>query len=237
MSESFAAAPGPAESNQGVVALARLTDRIATLVPPAAAAHLARPQPSPAVRAGLAKAQVISAAAARRAARPPRSSVGLAVNGFVAACSFIPYAVVAFALRLLMARMFFIDGQTRIEGPRVPLDIYGHQVFSFIAPLHVKAETFTAFLTQYAPLPVPPILSAYLVSYAEFILPIMLIIGLGTRIAALGLLIMTAVISIYILPEAFWTTQIFWIAVLTVLLTQGAGAISFDRAICFIARG
>ena len=141
----------------------------------------------------------------------------------------------ALALRLLMARIFFIDGQTRIEGPRLPLDIYGYH-FSFIAPLHVKAETFTAFLTQYAPLPVPPILSAYLVSYAEFILPIMLVIGLGTRFAAFGLLIMTAVISIYILPEALWSAQIFWIAVLMVLLSQGAGDISLDRAIRFVAR-
>ena len=235
MSESFATAPSPAESNQGVAALARLTERIATLVPPVAAAHLARPQPSPAVRAGLARAQAISAAAARRAARPPRSTVGLAVNGFVAACSFIPYALVALALRLLMARIFFLDGQTRIDGPRLPLDIYSYH-FSFVAPLHVKAETFTAFLTQYAPLPVPPILSAYLVSYAEFILPIMLVIGLGTRFAALGCLIMTAVISVYILPEALWSAQIFWAAVLTVLLSQGAGQISLDRAIRFIAR-
>jgi putative oxidoreductase len=236
MSESFATAPSSADSNQGVAALTRLTDRIATLVPPVAAAHLARPQPSPAVRAGLAKAQAISRQAARRAARPPRSTLGLAVNGFVVACAFIPYAVVALALRLLMARIFFLDGQTRIEGPRLPLDIYGYHFFSFIAPLHVKAETFTAFLTQYAPLPVPPILAAYLVSYAEFILPIMLVIGLGTRFAALGLLIMTAVISIYILPEVLWSTHIFWFAVLMVLLSQGAGQISLDRAIRFIAR-
>ena len=47
---------------------------------------------------------------------------------------------------------------------------------------------------------------------------------------------MTAVISVYILPEALWSAQIFWVAVLTVLLSQGAGQISLDRAIRFIAR-
>ncbi len=73
-------------------------------------------------------------------------------------------------------------------------------------PLQVKAETFTAFMTQFAPLPVPPVLAAYMVSYAEFFLPIMLVLGFGTRSPRLGLLIMTAVIQIYIMPEALWIT-------------------------------
>jgi len=100
-----------------------------------------------------------------------------------------------------------------------------------VLPLNVKAETFTAFATQFAPLPVPPVLAAYMVSYAEFILPIMLVIGLGTRVAALGMLIMTFMISSYIMPEALWTTQIYWFAILAVLLSQGAGQLSLDHVI------
>ena len=87
--------------------------------------------------------------------------------------------------------------------------------------MQVKAETFTAFLTQYAPLPVPPVLAAYLVSYAEFILPVMLVLGLGTRFAALGLLIMTALIQIYVMPQALWTVHVYWAAILLVLLSRG----------------
>ena len=230
----LAAVPGSADENPGVAALARLTDRIATLVPPPAAANLARPQPSPAVRAGLARAQTLSAQAARRA-RAPRSTVGIAIHSFVATCGFIPYALVGLGLRLLMARIFFLDGQSKITGPVLPIDIYNFH-WSVVLPAQINADTFTAFLTQYAPLPLPPMLAAYTVSYAEFILPIMLVLGFGTRIAALGMLIMTAVIQIYVLPAALWTTHVYWFAILTVLLSQGAGELSFDHIFRFFGR-
>ena len=79
-------------------------------------------------------------------------------------------------------------------------------------------------------------LAAYLVSYGEFILPIMLVLGLGTRFAALGLLIMTALIQIYVMPQALWTVHIYWASILMVVLTLGAGKISLDSLIRFIAR-
>ncbi len=40
-------------------------------------------------------------------------------------CSFIPYAVVALILRLLMAWQFFLDGQTLISGARISQSVYG----------------------------------------------------------------------------------------------------------------
>jgi putative oxidoreductase len=161
------------------------------------------------------------------------------LDSFVSACSFIPYALVAIALRLVMARLFFLDGQTRVSGPRVPVNVQDFVQgfdFSVVLPLQVKAETFTAFLAHYPPLPVPPALAAYLVSYAEFFLPVMLVLGLGTRIAALGLMIMTAMIQIYVFPEALWTAHIYWAAILLVLLSRGPGQISIDHIIRFIAR-
>ena len=138
-------------------------------------------------------------------------------------------------MRLVMARVFFLDGQTRVAGPRVPLNVQDFD-FSVVLPLQVKAETFGAFLNQYAALPVPPVLAAYLVSYAEFILPICLVLGFGTRFAALGMLIMTALIQIYVMPEALWTVHVYWAAILLVLLSRGPGPISVDAIIRFIAR-
>jgi hypothetical protein len=96
--------------------------------------------------------------------------------------------VVALGLRLVMARIFFLDGQTKIAGPALPFDLHGFH-FSMLLPTQVKAENFTAFMAQFAPLPVPPVPAAYMVSYAEFFLPLMLVLGFGTRVAALGLLI------------------------------------------------
>jgi len=74
------------------------------------------------------------------------------------------------------------------------------------------------------------------VSYAEFILPIMLVLGLGTRFAALGLLIMTALIQIYVMPQALWSAHVYWASMLLVLLSLGAGQISVDHIIRLIAR-
>jgi len=234
----------PAETASGEAAMERLADRLIA-IGPAPMDHSDSPNErhSPAEAA----AYSTSAAIARRAderARRSRSVIGLTVDSFVSACSFIPYALVALALRLIMARVFFLDGQTRVDGPRVPfniqdlvsLDFLRNIDFSVVLPLQVKAETFAAFQNQYPPMPIPPVVAAYLVSYAEFILPIMLVIGFGTRFAALGLLIMTAMISVYVMPQDLLTAHVYWAAILTVLLSLGAGQISVDHIIRYIAR-
>jgi putative oxidoreductase len=238
MAETFAT--GPAEGTRGVAAMSSLADRLAAVAPPAPVLELTRPMQaapprfSPAVTAALSTSAGINARAERRARRS-RSIVGLLVDAFVATCSFIPYALVALGLRLVMARVFFFDGQTRIDGPRVPLNVHDFDL-SVVLPLQVKAETFAAFLNQFAAVPVPPMLGAYLVSYGEFLLPIMLVLGFGTRIAALGLLIMTALIQVYVMPQALWSVHVYWASILTVLLALGPGQISIDAIIRFVTR-
>ncbi len=186
----------PLDNGSGEVAMSRLADRLMALAPPPLElSPNTIMKPSPAVAAALATTQAMTKRAAERARRS-RSVIGLMVDGFVGACSLLPYALVALGLRLAMARVFFLDGQTKVEGPHVPLHVpTSLQDFDFtlVLPMEVKAQTFGAFL-NYTALPVPPVLAAYAVSYAEFILPIMLVLGLGTRFAALGLLIMTALI-------------------------------------------
>ena len=238
MTDSIATAPGAADRATGETTVSRLTDRIASLAPPplnlTTEQMAPMPQPSPAEAAALGTSAAIAARADERARRS-RSIIGLTVDSFVSACSFIPYALVALALRLVMARLIFLDGQTRIEGPRVSLNVLDFDL-SVVLPLQVKVETFGAFLTHYAALPVSPVLGAYLLSYAEFILPICLLLGFGTRFVALGMLIMTALIQIYVLPDALWSAHVYWAAILLVLLSRGPGQISVDAIIRFIAR-
>jgi putative oxidoreductase len=234
MTDMTANARRPLGNGAGEAAMVRLADRLAAMAPPLNLPASSIVHPSPAVTAALATSRAIAARAAERARRS-RSVTGLMVDSFVSACSFIPYAVVALALRLAMARLFFLDGQTRVTGPRYWLNDYGLD-FSAVLPMQVKAETFSAFLTQYAALPVPPVLGAYTLSYAEFILPVMLVLGLGTRFAALGLLIITALIQVYVMPQALWTAHIYWASILMVLITLGAGPISIDHVIRLIAR-
>ena len=62
----------------------------------------------------------------------------------------------------------------------------------------------------------------------EHLFPILLMLGLFTRPAALALLGMTLVIEIFVYPEA-WPTHLSWAGLLLPLIAQGAGAWSLDR--------
>jgi putative oxidoreductase len=237
MSDQLAAGSQRMSNLPGDVAMARLADRLLELAPPTAPSGLtalpatSMPRPSPAVAAALATSAAISARAAERARRS-RSVVGMMVDGFVAACSFLPYALVGLALRLTMARVFFLDGQTRVDGPHVPINVQDFSI-SVTLPLEVKAATINGFLTQ---MPVPPLLAAYVLSYAEFVLPICLLLGFATRFSALALLALTVMLQLFVMPQALWTAHVYWASILLVLISLGGGQISVDAVIRFIAR-
>lgn len=235
----IAGTPRPLKSMSGDMAMSRLADRLAALAPQeplnlTAMQATSMPRPSPAVAAAMTASEAIAARAAERARRS-RSVTGLMIDGFISACALVPYALIALALRLVMARVFFLDGQARIDGPRIPLQV---QDFSFSAmlPLQLRPETFGGMFTQYPPLPVPPTLVATIVAYAEFLFPALLVLGFATRFAALWLLIVTVLLQVYVAPQALWTTHVYWAAALLVLLSQGPGQLSLDALIRAIAR-
>ena len=57
----------------------------------------------------------------------------------------------------------------------------------------------------------PPEIAAHLATYAEHLFPILLVLGLFTRLSALALLGMTAVIQVFVYPDA-WPTHLSWAA-------------------------
>jgi putative oxidoreductase len=160
------------------------------------------------------------------------SAIASSVNALVLLCAVVPYALVALVLRFVMARVFFISGQEKIDGPAIPLTLFGadHE-FSIVLPAAIKDATFRLFETQYAGLPLPPTVAAYVFSYAEFVLPICLVLGFATRLSALALLVITVLLQVYVTPDALWSVHVYWIAILLVLMSLGPGAISVDRLI------
>jgi putative oxidoreductase len=89
-------------------------------------------------------------------------------------------------------------------------------------------DTAIALFTDEYKLPLlSPWLAAYSAVTVELVTPILLVLGLGTRAAALILLGMTSVIEIFVYPEA-WPTHIQWAAMLLVLLCRGPGTLSID---------
>lgn len=164
---------------------------------------------------------------------PSHSPVARVLARIVAVCGVIPYGLIALVLRLVAARAFFVDGQAKVVGPAVSPSIQGSD-FSFILPAQVRADVLNSLATQFSGVAVSPAFIAYGLAYAEFLLPICLLIGFGTRIAALVLLVITIVLQIYVEPDALWTVHAYWFSILLVLMTFGAGAISLDRLIRYL---
>jgi len=124
----------------------------------------------------------------------------------------VPLDLVRLALRLFPALVFLQSGRTKVEG------------------FTIKPSTYYLFEQDYALPLIPPDLAAVLAASAEHLLPALMIAGLFTRVSALGLIGMTAVIEIFVYPEA-WITHGLWASALLALVVLGPGRLSLDRAL------
>jgi putative oxidoreductase len=89
-------------------------------------------------------------------------------------------------------------------------------------------RTIEFFTEEYRVPILPPELAANMALAIEIACPILLVLGLLTRFAVVVLLGMTAVIQIFVYPEA-WPTHLQWTAMMLVLLCRGAGRLSADH--------
>jgi putative oxidoreductase len=115
--------------------------------------------------------------------------------------------VLIFLMRYIIAKIFFLSGLTKISN---------------------WPGTIALFTQDYKVPLLSPEIAAYLAAAAELTCPILLILGLGTRFAALALLIMTAVIQ-YTYPG--YIEHTFWALLLMTILFYGGGKLSLDHHI------
>jgi putative oxidoreductase len=113
--------------------------------------------------------------------------------------------------RVGIAAVFFASGRTKVSGL-----------------LSVTDGAVELFRSEYRLPLVDPVLAAHAAAYAEHLFPILLVLGLATRGAALALLGMTLVIEVFVYPDA-WPTHLSWAAPLLLLAARGGGAWSLDR--------
>jgi putative oxidoreductase len=119
----------------------------------------------------------------------------------------VPYAVLALPLRFAVATVFWNSAMTKLTN---------------------WETTVSLFTDDYEVPLLPPELAAHMALTIELTAPVLLVLGLFTRFAALVLLGMTAVIEIFVYPQA-WPTHLQWAAMLLVLLARGAGTMSIDH--------
>jgi putative oxidoreductase len=127
----------------------------------------------------------------------------------------IPQSLPLLALRIALAIPFFNSGLTKWDG-FLTLSTGARYLFEEEFRLHIFGSQF--------PYPMPLAMAAA-AGIAELLLPILLVLGLFTRYAALGLLAMTAVIQLTI-PDGWANFHLPWAAMALTLVVYGGGRIA-----------
>lgn len=125
----------------------------------------------------------------------------------------LPDDALVLAARLSMAAFFIRAGQTKLNG------------------FELSSGATYLFEEEYKLPLLDPTLAAWLAVGAEHLFPVLLIVGLATRLSALGLLTMTAVIQVFVYP-ASWPDHLMWAVLLGLIVARGPGPLSVDRWLC-----
>ncbi len=115
-------------------------------------------------------------------------------------------------LRLGLGGVFWASARTKVDGL-----------------MTVSDSTFWLFEEEYALPVISSDIAAYLATYAEHLFPLMLVVGLGSRFAALGLFVMAAVIQLFVYPDALLSTHLGWLAMAGAVMVFGPGRFSLDH--------
>lgn len=117
------------------------------------------------------------------------------------------------AIRLTMAPIFFRSGLQKMSDWPATVFLFEHE---YQVPV------------------LPPSLAAVLATATELTMPVLLVLGLGTRIAAVPLLAMTLVIQFAVggnNPSFYHHQHYLWMLLLAGLVVRGGGPLSLDHLI------
>ena len=129
-------------------------------------------------------------------------------------------SVVQLVLRVALAVPFWRSGMLKWAG-FLRLNDTAVTLFSDEFMLHLPGGPY-----HY---PAPTVM-AFLSGCGEIMFPILLLLGFGTRFAALGLLFMTAIVELTV-PDG-WPIHITWAAMALAIMAYGPGWFSLDHVIC-----
>jgi len=130
-----------------------------------------------------------------------------------AAARLTPHSLLALVNRVAVAGIFWLSARTKVEGWFTLSD-----------------SAYALFREEYRLPLIAPELAAQMATVAEHVFPVLLVLGLCTRLSALALLGMTLVIQVFVYPGA-WPTHLSWAGLLLYLAGRGAGKVSLDRAL------
>jgi len=120
-----------------------------------------------------------------------------------------PLSIIQLAMRVAVGTVFFNSGLLKINSWEFAVRLFEDE---YKVPL------------------LDPTWAARLATFNELTFPVLLMVGLATRIATMPLLGMIAVIQTFVYPQA-WTEHLLWASILVFLLTRGPGALSLDHLV------
>ncbi|MGV8951394.1 MAG: DoxX family protein [Cypionkella sp.] len=130
----------------------------------------------------------------------------------------IPRSIGLLALRVALAIPFWRSGLTKWDG-FLNLSSGARYLFEQEFKLHIFGQAIEYPF---------PLTAAFLAGVGEIVLPVLLVLGFGTRFGALGILLMTLVIQLTI-PDGLINFHLPWAAMALALMAAGAGKLSLDR--------
>ncbi|KYK47494.1 hypothetical protein A1D31_30665 [Bradyrhizobium liaoningense] len=129
-------------------------------------------------------------------------------------------SLVQLVLRVALAVPFWRSGMLKWDG-FLRLNDTAVTLFSDEFMLHLPGGPYH--------FPAPTVM-AFMSGSGEIMLPILLVLGLGTRFAALGLLFMTLIVELTV-PDG-WPIHLTWAAMALGIMAHGPGHISLDHLVC-----
>ena len=117
--------------------------------------------------------------------------------------------------RVALAGIFWRSYETKVEEGTL---------------LTINDVQYFIFENEFSGLPLDPQIAVPMATYAEFLFPILLVIGFASRFSALALMGMALVIQIFVFPtmDHFLGWAITVIALAAFIITRGPGFFSLD---------
>jgi len=153
-----------------------------------------------------------------------RRAPHLLLQRAIALLSRIPDSLIACVARFSIAAVFWKSGQTKIEG--LAIDLVSGE-FRLGLP-QLSDNALYLFREEYHLPLIAPEIAAPLAAVAEHVFPLLLLVGLATRLSAAALLAMTLTIQLFVYPDAYPTHGV-WAAVLLYLMAHGPDRVSLDH--------
>ena len=142
------------------------------------------------------------------------------VQGLTGQMSRFAVPVAQPVLRVALAVPFFTSGLTKWDG-FLSLAPTAQYLFESVFKLHIFGHAYS--------MPFPDILALF-DAIGEIALPVLLVLGLATRLSALGLLVMTAVIEL-VVPSGWANFHLPWASMALAIIALGAGPLSLDHVL------